>query len=96
MPTPRQLAQRAILRRKGLKPGHYRGLKVTELSSDSTKTLAMRLLEREFETQIEDLLTKHEGLAATARYLGIDPSTVSKWRLKLGLREPRAGVLDVS
>jgi hypothetical protein len=95
MPTPRQKVQQAILKRKGLETGRYRGLKVVEISKDGNKTLAMRLLEREFGDSIENLLLFGD-LAATARYLGIDKSTVSKWRLRLGLREQRAGVLDVS
>lgn len=93
MPTARQKVQRSILRRKGLKPERYHGLKSPELPTDDNKTLAMRLLEVHFDAKIEDLLF-YGNLAATARYLGIDPSTVSKWRLKLGL--PRAGTPHVS
>lgn len=93
MPTARQKVQQSILRRKGLKPERYHGVKIPQLSTDDNKTLAMRLLEWHFGAQIEDLLF-YGNLATTARYLGIDPSTVSKWRLKLGL--PRAGTPHVS
>lgn len=98
MPTPRQRFQRDILKRRGVEPTHYHGLKSKEITpddSDSRKTLAMRLIERQFSTpdnpvMIEDLLLFGD-LAATARHLGISISTVSVWRLRLGLREPRTG-----
>lgn len=94
MPTPRQRVQREILRRRGVVPEQYRGLKPKEIKpDDGTKTLTMRLLEREFGVPIEDLLhvPLYGRLEPIAERLGIDISTVSKWRLKLGLREPRIG-----
>ncbi len=96
MPTRRQRFQRDILKHRGIEPTHYHGLKTKEIvPDDSNKTLAMRLIEKQFSTpnnpaKIEDLLM-YGDLAATARYLGIGISTVSVWRLRLGLREPRTG-----
>lgn len=96
MPTPRQRLQRDVLKRRGVEPSPYHGLKPKEIvPDDDNKTLAMRLIERHFSTpnnpaKIEDLLL-YGDLAATAKYLGIGMSTVSLWRLRLGLREPRTG-----
>ncbi|KKM82281.1 hypothetical protein LCGC14_1321120 [marine sediment metagenome] len=51
------------------------------------KTLAMRLLENQFGQTIEYLLDEEQGsLKEVAKTLGIDESTVSKWRLRLGMR----------
>ncbi len=52
-----------------------------------SKTLAMRLLEAQFGRTIEFLLSEEQGsLKEVAKTLGIDESTVSKWRLRLGMR----------
>jgi len=76
-----------------MEPKHYRGLKPKEVKSNGNKTLAMRLIEREFDTPIEKLLEVplYGNLTPIAERLGISVSTVCKWRLKLGLREPRTG-----
>ncbi len=98
VPTPRQRLQRDVLKQRGMEPTHYHGLKPKEITpdDDSRKTLAMRLIEKQFSTpgrpaKIEELLL-YGNLAATARHLGIGISTVSVWRLRLGLREPRTGI----
>jgi hypothetical protein len=91
MPTRRQLLQRDILKKRGLESEYYGGLKPQEIVPDSSKTLAMRLIEVRFGIPIEELLKveQYENLEPIAKKLGIDISTVCKWRLKLGLREPR-------
>ncbi len=51
------------------------------------KTLAMRLLEKQFGFDITILISEQRGsLSLVAKTLGIDQSTVSKWRLRLGMR----------
>lgn len=52
---------------------------------DPNKTLAMRLIEARLDRLIEDLLMEG-SLKEVALLLGIKESTVSKWRLRLGLR----------
>lgn len=92
MPTARQRIQRDILRKRGLEPEEHGGLKTQEIApADGNKTLAMRLIEVRFGRPIEELLKveRYENLGPIAQRLGIDVSTVCKWRLKLGLREPR-------
>ena len=72
-----------------------RGLEVTtsglvkkvhkELSDSPSTTLAMRLLEEQYGTSIESLI-RYGTIKEVAEFLGIKESTVSKWRLRLGLR----------
>lgn len=52
---------------------------------DPNKTLAMRLIEARLGVMIEELLSEG-SLKEVAVLLGIKESTVSKWRLRLGLR----------
>ena len=52
---------------------------------DPNKTLAMRLIEARLGRLMEDLLAEG-SLKEVAELLGIKESTVSKWRLRLGLR----------
>ena len=79
---PKARIQEAILRERGLDTPKS---KRTMSSPDGKHTLAMRLLEVQFDSTIEDLI--REGtIANVAEKLGIDESTVSLWRLKLGLR----------
>jgi len=78
--------QDSILKRRGLAPSTQGGLRSSEPApADPNKTLAMRLLEAQFGVSIEELL-QYGTLAETGKHLGIDESTVSKWRLALGLR----------
>jgi nicotinate-nucleotide pyrophosphorylase (carboxylating) len=62
---------------------------------DPRKTLAMRLLEEKFGQPIEFLLAQGT-LNEVAEALGITFTTVSKWRLRLGLRERTSGRSDVT
>lgn len=79
--------QDGILKRRGLSPSTQGGLRRTKAPpADPNKTLAMRLLEAQFEVPIEVLL-QEGSLAEVGALLGIDESTVSKWRLVLGLRD---------
>ena len=56
-------------------------------TSPNGKTLAMRLMEKQFGFDITILIAEERGsLALVAKTLGIDQSTVSKWRLRLGMR----------
>lgn len=52
---------------------------------DPNKTLAMRLIEARLGVMIEELLSEG-SLKEVAVLLGVKESTVSKWRLRLGLR----------
>lgn len=58
--------------------------------TDVNKTLAMRLMEARFNLSIAVLL-QQGTLEEVAELLGIDQSTVSKWRLRLGLRTQGSG-----
>ncbi|KKM65171.1 hypothetical protein LCGC14_1494090 [marine sediment metagenome] len=58
---------------------------VPDEPNDPNKTLAMRLIEARLDRLIEDLLVEG-SLKEVADLLGIKESTVSKWRLRLGLR----------
>lgn len=79
--------QESILRQRGLvSKGRHSGLTVDKLPpANGNKTLAMRLLEGRFGIPITVML--NEGsLKEVAEFLGVDESTVSKWRLRLKLR----------
>ncbi len=54
-------------------------------------TISMQLLEYRFNTPIEKLLAPHLPLNVVADRLGIDFTTVSKWRGILGLRKGTNG-----
>lgn len=53
---------------------------------DWNKTLAMHLLEQQHGRSIEELIATGE-IKEVGEALGIDPTTVSLWRKRLGLRE---------
>ena len=81
-----QRLRASILRQRGLVKERRKGLKPIDLPPpDGRKTLTMRLLERQFETDIETLLVRG-NLREVAKILGISEATVSVWRLRLGLR----------
>lgn len=88
MTKAKERVKRDILKRRGLEPagqGRLRPERI-KMSGNKKKTLAMRLIESQLGLPIEVLLL--EGKEANiAERLGIHESTVSKWRLKLGLRE---------
>ena len=81
-----------ILKERGLEPSPGHGLKEKGTPAppepDSLKTLAMWRLEVRFGMSIEELL-QMGNLVETAQVLGIDQSTVSLWRLRLGLRRKK-------
>ncbi len=87
MSKAEQRLRESILRQRGLVKVRRKGLESADLPPpDGRKTLAMRLLERQFESSIEVLLMK-DSLKGVARMLGISEATVSVWRLRLGLRD---------
>lgn len=87
MPGAKQRIQRDILRRRGLEPAGQGRLQPERirLSGNKKKTLAMRLIESQLGLPIEVLLLDGKE-ADIAERLGIHHSTVSRWRLRLGLR----------
>lgn len=87
MTTARQRVRQDILRRRGLEAVGYGKLRPESihLSDDESKTLAMKLIEAKLGVPIEELLLQGKEADIAAR-LSISESTVSKWRLRLGLR----------
>ncbi len=78
--------QNKILKDRGLKrkgEGHLEPM--PDEPVDPNKTLAMRLIEARLGRLIEELLIMG-SLQEVSVLLGIKESTVSKWRLRLGLR----------
>ncbi len=78
--------RRRILKERGLVragKGHLEPM--PDEPDDPNKTLAMRLIEARLGRLIEDLLMEG-SLKEVALLLGIKESTVSYWRLRLGLR----------
>lgn len=102
MPTPRQRLQRKILRERGLVQAGYGKLvdtpepKLSTVSDDFTKTLAMRQIEARLGKPIEVLLSMNRTQEEIAKILGIDRSTVSVWRLRLGIRDAAETLNGVS
>ena len=102
MPTPRQRLQRNILRERGLVKGGYGKLvdapesALNTVSDDFTKTLAMRQIEARLGKPIEVLLSMNRTQEEIAKILGIDRSTVSVWRLRLGIRDATETLNGVS
>ncbi len=78
--------RRKLLKDRGLvKTGQGHLEPMPEEPADPNKTLAMRLIEARLGVQIEELLSEG-SLKEVALLLGVKESTVSKWRLRLGLR----------
>lgn len=78
--------RRKILKDRGLirvGKGHLEPM--PDEPCDPNKTLAMRLIEARLGVLMEDLLAEG-SLKEVAMLLGVKESTVSKWRLRLGLR----------
>ncbi len=85
----RQQLRKSILRKRGLGRGKYGKFVEPTVNSeipDHKKTLAMRLLEKQYSMPIEILLNPDAPIDSVAKHLGINRSTVSVWRLRLGLR----------
>ncbi|KKL63028.1 hypothetical protein LCGC14_2179230 [marine sediment metagenome] len=51
----------------------------------NNKTFAMRFVEEKFDAPIEELIS-HGSNVEVGNLLSLSPSTISKWRLRLGLR----------
>lgn len=78
--------RRKLLKDRGLiRTGQGHLEPMPEEPADPNKTLAMRLIEARLGLQIEELLSEG-SLKEVALLLGVKESTVSKWRLRLGLR----------
>ena len=92
-PKFKERMRQQLLARRGLTrvgQGHLESLPPLELVPEfpgaEHKTLAMRLIEQRFGVPIEELLVEG-ALQEVGTLLGIDQSTVSKWRKLLGLRD---------
>jgi len=82
----KERVRRQVLKKHGLvRTGQGHLEPMPEEPDDPNKTLAMRLIEARLGLQIEDLLSEG-SLKEVALLLGVKESTVSKWRLRLGLR----------
>jgi hypothetical protein len=82
----KERVRRKILKDRGLiraGKGHLEPM--PDEPNDPNKTLAMRLIEARLGVLIEELLSEG-SLKEVAVLLGVDETTVSKWRLRLGLR----------
>ena len=88
--TKAKLQEQILRQRKLVDAGGYSGLTIDKLPpADGVKTLAMRLLEARFGIPIAVLLSTGT-LKEVAEFLGVDESTISKWRLRLRLRTTKA------
>lgn len=84
--STRAKVQQAILRERGMElPTPAVSGRTYPKSENPDTTLTMRLLEEQYGTSIESLI-RHGTLKEVAKFLGIKESTISKWRLRLGLR----------
>ncbi|KKM75844.1 hypothetical protein LCGC14_1386030 [marine sediment metagenome] len=82
----KERVRRKILKDRGLvRAGKGHLEPAPDEPGDPNKTLAMRLIEARLGVMIEELLSEG-SLKEVAVLLGIKESTVSKWRLRLGLR----------
>lgn len=89
-PRFKERIRRDLLKKRGLVRTGYGHIEdKPDVPHDPRKTLAMRLLEAQFDCPIEELLVLG-GIREVGNRLGIDSSTVSKWRLRLGLRNGTA------
>ena len=78
--------RRNVLKKRGLvRTGQGHLEPASTEPGDPNKTLAMRLIEDRLGVQIEELLAEG-SLKEVAALIGVKESTVSKWRLRLGLR----------
>lgn len=78
-----RIQERILKRRAQAQP-----IKEEVVPSSPGMTLVMRLIELRFDTPLAVLL-QQGTLEEVAKQLGIDQSTVSKWRLRLNLRSAR-------
>jgi hypothetical protein len=59
-----------------------------DAATNGSKTLAMRVLESHLGKPIEEILSMDKKGVEIARYLTVSPSTVTHWRMRLGLTKP--------
>jgi len=88
--TPKQRIKDSILKRRGLERAGQGRIRKAQpeaihLPEDKTKTLAMKLIERQLGLPMEVLLLEGKE-ADIAKRLGVTISCISRWRLRLGLR----------
>ena len=82
----KERVRRRILKERGLiRTGQGHLEPMPDEPVDPNKTLAMKLIEARLGVSIEELLSEG-SLKEVGLLLGIKESTVSKWRLRLGLR----------
>jgi len=82
----KERVRRQVLKKHGLvRAGQGHLEPMPEEPVDPNKTLAMRVLQELHGIPIEELLMGG-NLKEVATLLGVGESTVSKWRLRLGLR----------
>lgn len=82
----KERVRRQVLKNRGLiRTGQGHLEPASTEPGDPNKTLAMRLIEDRLGVMIEELLAEG-SLKECAVLLGVKESTVSKWRLRLGLR----------
>lgn len=85
-PQFKERIRRRLLKNRGLvRAGHGHLEPMPDEPRDPNKTLAMRLIEARLGVLIEVLLLEG-SLKEVAALIGVDETTVSKWRLRLGLR----------
>lgn len=83
----KERTRRMVLKeRSQIRTGYGRIEDEPEIPPDPRKTLTMRLMEYQFRCPIEELLVEG-SLEEVGQRLGVHISTVSKWRLRLGLRD---------
>ncbi len=80
-----QTRKLVLKRRKKVQAGQGRIKAAPKPRRDPKKTPLMLLIESEHGQSIEELVSSGE-IADVGRTLDIDPSTVSKWRLRFGIR----------
>ena len=81
---PRRVQQQ-ILDKRDLERTRHGHLEPKTKPDTAGKTFAMRLMEEKFGVPIEELIG-HGSNVEVGNMLGLSPSTISKWRLRLGLR----------
>jgi len=88
MPKPKDIRE-AILKERGLhthktKSKHRRLVDTYPIPDGITKTMGMRYLEEKFKKPIQELVSTG-SLSVVAKKLGTDPSTISRWKKRLGV-----------
>ncbi len=82
---PRRVQQQILDRRDLERTGHGHLSPKPSLPAVPGKTFAMRLMEEKWRVPIKELIG-HGSNVEVGNLLTMHPSTISKWRLRLGLR----------